>query len=1006
LRPLNLTPLVFLLAGTALVAQTVQTGAIQGLVKNPAGKPVSGAIIIARSGQTERRTVTAENGTYRLPLVNVGKWDLTVTHPGLQTHTTRVQVKINDTQTANIQMASLAEATVVVVDTAKSLDVTSTNIASTVTAEAVAKVPRDLTNLNVFEGLLSQTAGVQVAQGNGEFFVRGAQSNQNVLNIDGTSANQTVSNVASGVARLGSSQTPLEFIDSVEVVTGAFGAEYGALGGVVNALTKSGSNTWEGQAFYSMNFPHSQALDKYNPDLEGRSEPPAIPDQFYRYGASVSGPIIKDKLFFFLGYQGFKDKIPPERNGTNWNNLTSSSKHATGPNVVSAKINWFINDSHQLIYSASHSKSDLDFGHQYPNGSTTMGTEDTGIISTTTIQTSNLTWNWLASSTFYLVASIGNYQNPNRTRSVGPLNDTLMGVSVTDYRYFITGPGRNAPNKPEDFAQAGFITGTNSRLSQYSTNPNRQYRVDVNWQLGNHQIKAGLLQQRTSMHSIYSGSQRYSLYSALTNGAPDEVTDLTLYQNEANDTTYKGVLESYYIKDVFEIRSGLRLDLGLRYDPFKYSGASGPFDGVTLMDYHHLGRQLQPRVGLTWDMNNDGKKKVYAHWGRFFENFSMSIAGWATTSNMLVANYAEGSGFIYHPDYQGNGPAFTLVGDPYYTLPMGYVGKPSPRAQRLELPHKDTITLGGDWAYNDQLSFGGVWTYWDMKNVVEDSWFLNADGSLALRDVLNPDGSVASLAVNSKVLWNPRPGPVTIVDGSGNTRTWNSNFPNPKNRFISLNLHGQFTGDRFYLNLNYDWAHHYGNVGGGISNSLKGLAGNEEVEDAFTQGTTKDFDFATSIASGNEETTPVHVFKGSGGYTFRFAGHKVDVSPSVTWQSGLGLSGYVNSSFRYRKDRRDRAFQGDRETPVLTNNQRCNMGYLPSSLITDLNIQDTFKIGKVTVVPNVAIMNVFNTRPVTSRVTLRDTSMFWGSPSPYVDFGKAKGYYQGRSVTAGINVRF
>lgn len=1005
MRLLTLTPVAFLLTGGALLAQTVQTGAIFGTVKDPAGKPVSGAVVIARSGQTERRTVTAENGTYRFPLLNVGNWDLTVTRTGLQTRTARVHVKINDTQTTNIQMAPVAEAVVVVTGTASSLDVTSTNMATNLSAEAINKLPRDMTGLDAFSGLLNQTPGVQAVDGTGTFYVRGALANQNVLNIDGTSANATMSNTASSVARLGSSQTPLEFVDSVEVVTGAFGAEYGALGGVVNALTKSGSNTWSGQLFYSMNFPNSQAAEKYNQNLDPAPPKPAIQDQYYRYGASVSGPVVKDKVFFFLGYQGYKDKIPPAYSGTNWNGLTSDNKRVNGPEMVNIKVNWFINDNNQLIYSFSHSKSDLDYGHQYPNDSVTAGFTDSGITSRTTIQSTNLTWNWLAASNLYLVASIGTYQNPSRMWSDGPTNGSDSNLTVNDYRYFVTGPGRNAVNKPDSFSKVAFSTGTSASTTQYSTNPNHQYRLDLNWQLGDHQIKAGYLLQKTSYHSTSAGSRTYSLYNPDTDYYTFDATDLEMTELDPMNVKINGTLQSYYVKDVIELLPGLRLDAGLRYDPFKYVGASGPFDGMVLSDYNSLGRQLQPRIGLVWDVDNNGRKKVFAHWGRFFDNFSMSSAAWATTMAYRTYIWAEGTGFQYNPDYQGNGGVFTIQGDPYYTYSSGYVGKPTPRSARLDLPHKDSFTLGGDWTYNDKLSFGAVWTYWDMKNVVEDSWFLNPDGSLALPDVMGPDGEVASAAVNQKVLWNPGPGPVTILDSDGHTRTWVSSFPKPKNRFINLNLHATYAMGDFYATLNYDWSHHYGNVCGGMPNSLASSAGNSEV-DSFTQGTTKDFDFATSIANGNDEATPVHVLKGSGSYALHLGEHTLTFSPSFTWQTGLGLSAYVNSGYRYRKTSRDQVFAGDRDTPVLIDNQRCNMGRLPTSFIADLSVQDSFSYRGVRVVPTLSIMNLFNTFPITARETLRDEGRSQAKSVPYVNYGMVTAWHLGRSVTAGISFQF
>lgn len=1006
--PKYLTTVAFLLTGSALLAQTAQTGAIQGLVKDSSGKPISGAVIIARSGQTERRAVTAENGTYRLALVNVGKWELAFTHSGLQTHTARVQVKINDTQTANVRMIPIAEAVVVVTDTTKSLDVTSTNISTDLSSEIVDKMPRDRSSLNVLDGLLIQTPGVQVIQGGGEYYVRGAMGNQNSLNIDGASANSTMSGGFTSNSRTGSAQPPMEFLESVEVVTGAFGAEYGALGGVVNALTRSGSNVWSGQMFYNMNFPHSEAAGKFNTKMTPPQKAPAISDQYYRYGASVSGPLIKDKLFFFIGYQDFRDVIPPVSTGTNWNHLTSDSQKVSGPKQVNAKINWFINNDHQLILSFGHSQTDLKFGHQYPNASTQAGVLDTGFTTTSTIQTSNLTWNWLVNPSLFIVTSISNFQNPSRTSAVAGGNGTRNDVTVYDYRYFMDGPGSAAGIvKPDHYERVAYLTGSKASQGQYSSNPNRQYRIDLTWLAGIHQVKAGYLLQKTSYHSVNSGMQMWSLYSdrSTYNESWGDPTDLGLLEIGSSDRKFTGTLATYYAKDVVELIPGLRLDVGARFDPFTYKGASGPFNGMELANYSRLGSQLQPRIGLVWDMDNNGKKKVYAHWGRFFDKFSMSMVTWATKSQTRMALWADGTGFQYNPTYQGNGPAFTLLADPYFNQTFGYVGKPSPRAQHLELPHKDTLTFGGDWNYNDNWSFGSFWTMWEMKNVMEDSWFLNPDGSLALGEASNPDGSPRLREVNQKVLWNPRPGPVTIIDSDGNARTWNSNFPNPKNRYIGLNLHGQYAAENLRINVSYDWTHHYGNVGGGVPNNIANNAGNAEV-DSFTQGTTKDFDFASSIGSGNNEGSPVHLFKCNGSYSFHIGEHRLDLSPSIIWQSGLGLSGFVASALRYRETSRNSTFAGDLDTPVLVNNQRCNMGYLPSTLIMDLGIQDTFTFKGVRVVPNLSVMNLFNTRPVTGRKTLFDEGRAQDKPVPYVNYGMVSAWQPGRSITAGVSLQF
>ena len=139
---------LLLIGSHALVAQSLQTGAITGVVKDAEDKPMAGIQIQAKSGQTQRTAVTNAKGEYRLSLMNPGVWILTVGSKDHQVYTVRATVGINETHTAHFRLRPLAEATVVVADKADTLNITTPQIATSFNRETIAKIPSDMTSLD------------------------------------------------------------------------------------------------------------------------------------------------------------------------------------------------------------------------------------------------------------------------------------------------------------------------------------------------------------------------------------------------------------------------------------------------------------------------------------------------------------------------------------------------------------------------------------------------------------------------------------------------------------------------------------------------------------------------------------------------------------------------------------------------------------------------------------------------------------------------------------------
>jgi|GEM_PF-1674485 len=984
-----------LASSSAASSQGLQTGSIMGIVRSADGSPRAGIKVVAQSGQIQRDTITNEKGEYRLPLMNPGKWTLTMAHAGFQTCKAAVSLGVNETLSSNFVLKPEATATVEVIGQ-NPLDLTTAQVSVNLDARMLAETPSSMTSLNPLEAIVAILPGVQTNAG--VYTFAGNSHDQNLFTVDGNVANATRKNDSAIIT------TPREFLETVEIVSGGFGAEYGAMGGVVNMVTKTGGNALSGEVFSATNFPGAMAAPKFNGTTTPPQRAPLPQDKYYRYGATLSGPLVKDKLFFFLGYQGFKDTIPPSTNGgTNLEGLSSTSRTQRGPNLLSFKANWFLSPENQLILSGTRNQEDRDDGITYPSSLYWQsGTEMMGSRTHAVNQSLNLTWNWMISSELYLISSLGKVTCPSTQTPIS--NPGAAGIyEILDYRYWVSGPGRGWPVKPEGYEYWSYLTGTGNVANAYTDNPSQQFRLDLSWSHGIHQVRAGYARQRTRTVDSQGAMDAYYLFNEIANfDVLGDPTNLMRFHTGEIDTTIRGTFENYYLKDLIELKPGLRLEVGFRFDPFRLVGGTGAFAGVELERFSDLRRQIQPRLGVTWDIANDGKTKLFANWGRFFQAMPLNTVSWITSQVHSVSDWFQDH-FTYNQDYASGTPAFTLLTDPAtgrpylpdFTLSEGDQGHAQPRAADLRLPHKDVLTVGADALVAGGWQVGALWTYWTMKDVMETSYFLNADGSLAFSSMSAP------------VLWNPRPGRVAFLDSNGDAGTYDSPFPEPKQRFISLNLHARGQWERRSLSLDYNWTHAYGNYRGSnvsFSSINTGTPLGTPLSNA-----TGDWTFYRTISSGNLESQPIHVLKAMGTFSAPILGQNLDLSAQVTWQSGFGLSKGIPVGALYNLTEGINTYAADSSRLVQPDNLMGDMGHTPSTLITNLTLGMKFMFARgLAITPTCSILNVFNTRPVLGYYT--QTALGFtqaaAATSPNPNFGKVASWQDGRSISAGFSLTF
>jgi Carboxypeptidase regulatory-like domain len=297
-------------------AQSSTAGDISGTVTDSTGATIPGAKITIKSQDTGATEVLTANatGAYRASLLKPGKYSVSVTATGFQTTATEVVVQVGQVAAADLKLGVGSSATIVdVTSEAPLLHTENADISTTFSAQTVQSLPNpgnDLTFVaQTSPGAVMNTSAPSngSASSFGNFSVFGLPATSNTFTLNGTYENDPFLNLSSSGASnllLGNNE-----VSEVSVVSNAYGAQYGGLGGAqVNEITRSGTNKFHGNAVYQWNGRALNANDYFRnqtPDVSPRSF-----DNVNQFAASIGGPIIKDKLFFYANYEGLRIVLP------------------------------------------------------------------------------------------------------------------------------------------------------------------------------------------------------------------------------------------------------------------------------------------------------------------------------------------------------------------------------------------------------------------------------------------------------------------------------------------------------------------------------------------------------------------------------------------------------------------------------------------------------------------------------------------------------------------------
>ncbi len=793
------------------------TGAVAG--RADAGAQVT--ITNASTGLT--RTVTANaDGSYRLSQLPVGDYQLQVMRGGQPVGTpVTVNVQLGGTTTVNLGSGGNVLDTVQVIGSrvVNRVDVRSTESATNITREEVSRLPVDQTLASV--ALLAPGVVASGATFGGLSF-GGSSVAENAVYINGL-------NVTDPYLRRGFSSVPFAFYDQFQVKTGGYSAEFGrSTGGVINAVTRSGSN--EFHAGFELTFEpsdwSSQKEDHFHSDGsdDERSLTSRDDSSFFKTNVWASGPIVKDKLFFFGMYEW--------RDADSRDIDREEAFYTDSPNDFwGAKFDWQITDDHLLeLLAFSDETESTTSNYDYVWDSATLGDHNGDTTSGSGGDNWSLTYTGHFTEDFVAKAMYGVNKRSAFSGSPRDVDCSIVTLGNT-YTSLYGDPGSEGCHP------------TNSSIGDRADR-REAARLDFEWTLGDHLLRFGADQEVMDSNSstVYPGDGASYTAQAITNSANNpaisgEVNGVVLpygttYVDARRYITGAPVstkAQAFYVEDNWSVTPNLLLNLGVRADKFENTLASG----VTFAkaDFSDM---ISPRVGFSWDMKGDGTTKLFGNAGRYY----------IPLTNKLT-DYFGGGTTDEHTYYILNGwreQIDPVTGDTYLVPNLGpQIGPvntdgnaPAPNdvrsavARDLEQVFQDEFILGFQQAINQEWSYGVNATYRKVTTAVEDTRInhSNCPGNWNF-PILNP-GETNTLWCESTQSWVDID---TSVDGyiaSGSSMVTGYKKPRRTYKAVEFQLDRAWD-DKWAFNASYIWSRSEGNIEGPV-NSDTGYADTNLVQ--------------------------------------------------------------------------------------------------------------------------------------------------------------------------------
>src|SRR6201993_5132949 len=288
-------------------AQSLTSGDITGVVTDPSNAVIPNATVTLKNDATGATQTTTSNaqGAYRFSLLSPGAYSISATATGFQSARKQVTVNVGQTATLGIQLElGTATQTVEVTATGGVIQAENANISTSISPAQISTIPNPGNDLSYYvQTAPGATMNTQAGYGNSAMY--GISGTSNLYTVNGMNENDPFLNLNNSGATnilLGAND-----IQEATVVNNGYSGQYGTMAGAnVNFVTKSGSNNFHGNAQYFWDGSVMNANDWFN-NNSGAPRPFVNANQ---WAASIGGPIVKNKTFFFVDTEGLRLIFP------------------------------------------------------------------------------------------------------------------------------------------------------------------------------------------------------------------------------------------------------------------------------------------------------------------------------------------------------------------------------------------------------------------------------------------------------------------------------------------------------------------------------------------------------------------------------------------------------------------------------------------------------------------------------------------------------------------------
>jgi hypothetical protein len=941
-----------------------QTGSIEGVVKDSSGGVLPGVTIEARSPQVVgvSTAVTDEKGAYRFPALPPGRYELNAVLSGFSAPKMPAMLALGQLLKVEIVMsvATLSESVQVTAESPL-IDTKQNAQFATVQTEAIERIPKG----RDFTSVVATAPGAQNESYSGGIQVDGASGSENRFVVDGMDA----TNLKSGV----SGKTVLvDFIQEVQVKSAGYNAEFGgATGGVVSAITKSGSNAFHGGgAFYFT----SDSLRADNRDLQRINqfddetvETQRTPVDGRKYSNPVldlGGPLAKDKMWFYAGYAWTQDKN--DRTVKFLYSPTYEQKSYTD-DTKTHYLNWNLNTqlNKDIRLKVSGANTFQQQRGALPsilrNGTTLYGFpgldgqpgngysdaswsevpavmeglyEKVGTNYVNNLYSANL--DWVLTPTLFANITAGSLRYNNTTPS---------GFAGTETRHVFSRSAIGYAPVPVELQHGANWQDTKSSADtrallygRFFINANTIWYKNL---AGQHTFKAGMRYERLDQDS--DDGERYPRVMLSWNASTTDVAGRSVrgtygYFRVRQIMTVGKVHSNNYgfwLQDAWSVNSKLTVNAGVRAENEHVPTYTQTSDAQGI-DFG-FGDKIAPRVGFAYDIKGNSQWKLYGSYGHFYDitklslpmgafgadkwidyYFTLDTYNWPsiTCTDGLTGTGCTGGKLIKSRDMRYNSSQNDPRLIPYYGAPRSAIDPTLKPFQTRE------FTLGMDHELNPTMSVGVRYVHKWLVKGIEDVGRLLPFGELYF--ISNP--------------------------GYGDSYTILPDFPDKhtppaERKYDSIEV-------RLKRRLANRWSAEFSYTFSKLQGNYSGLGASDE-EGRTDPNVSRAFD--SLYQSYNQYGEWV------GGYLKTDRPHvaKLQATYDLPWGTSLGLFGIVQSGIPWSS-----YMDWNGYSPVFFDN-RGNMGRTPTYSRFDLAISHDFRLGKYRLNLNANVDNLFDQKTVT-----------------------------------------